>query len=145
MIVSELFVYQDLNDLILPDDSLSGMIPSGIIEKQQLLQKISDQLHFPSYFGFNWDALFECLRNLEWISEKNVFLVHHDVPSLPEKDLRNYLEILQDSVAFWSTDEKNRYQPRDEHYLFVVFPVHCRDTVEKILATPTSGLSSSAS
>lgn len=32
--------------------------------KKELLATVAGQLKFPSYFGNNWDALYDCLRDL---------------------------------------------------------------------------------
>lgn len=37
---------------------------AGCDEKPALLQRIADNLMFPSWFGHNWDAFFDCLVDL---------------------------------------------------------------------------------
>lgn len=37
-------------------------------------KKIAKRLQFPDYFGFNLDALDECLSDLDWIEQPNVVL-----------------------------------------------------------------------
>ena len=38
------------------------------------------EFNFPSYFGKNWDALYDCLTDLRWLKEKNILIVHDDLP-----------------------------------------------------------------
>ncbi|MFR9164902.1 MAG: barstar family protein [Dysgonomonas sp.] len=33
-------------------------------------------MRFPNYFGFNWNALLDCLRDFDWIEEKYIILIH---------------------------------------------------------------------
>jgi RNAse (barnase) inhibitor barstar len=46
-----------------------------VATKEALLSNISTAMSFPSYFGANWDALNDCLRDLSWLKPKGVLLV----------------------------------------------------------------------
>ncbi len=48
---------------------------SSISGKEEFLQAIASALAFPSYFGSNWDALEECLNDLEWHPAKGYVIV----------------------------------------------------------------------
>ena len=87
---------------------------SGVIGKKDLLKQLSDKLEFPNYFGLNWDALFDCLRDLHWIEQQKIILVHDDLPKLIENEFKIYLDVLVDSIQDWEEGE--------EHSLEVVFP-----------------------
>ena len=57
------------------------------------------ELQFPEYFGENWDALRDCLRDLSWLSENKVVIYHEELPRLvAEGDLATYLDILHCTV-----------------------------------------------
>lgn len=89
--------------------------------KRELLIQLSEKLKFPDYFGFNWDALDECLRDFHWIKEGKIVLVHDDLPTLSEREWRIYLDVLISSVQDWKEGE--------EHSFEVVFPESARDQV----------------
>lgn len=40
---------------------------SGVTSDISLFENIDNTMHFPDYFGNNWDALDECLTDLGWL------------------------------------------------------------------------------
>ncbi|WP_419993791.1 barstar family protein [Streptomyces boninensis] len=40
---------------------------TGAAGKGDLLTRTAEALHFPAYFGHNWDALADCLGDLSWL------------------------------------------------------------------------------
>ncbi len=102
-------------------DVFYARLSSEIHNSNQLLQALYQLLWFPGYFGFNWDALSDCLTDLSWIREKKVVLEHSRLPSLPESDLIIYLDILRDAVLSWRTG--------GDHCLEIVFNELDRDRV----------------
>ena len=56
---------------------------NGIERADTLFERVAEAMSFPSYFGGNWDALDECLRDLDaWIDAEGFVLVidHADDP-----------------------------------------------------------------
>ena len=47
----------------------------AVASKQDLMAALSDALEFPDWFGGNWDALDECLRDLGWLEANGHVLV----------------------------------------------------------------------
>ena len=79
-------------------------IPGGIRSKQKLFAIFADTLHFPKYFGWNWDAFEECLRDLSWLPpSRPIAIVHEELPFGPGGDNRGvYLAALRCIVNHWS-------------------------------------------
>lgn len=102
-----------------------AVLPRTIDSKSALLEALATLLAFPAYFGFNWDALFDCLRDFSWITEQDIVLVHLGLPVLPEQQLRIYLRLLRDSVLNWRPGEAHRFD--------VVFAESDQKTVEGLL------------
>jgi hypothetical protein len=50
--------------------------------KGDLLSALARAMEFPSYFGMNWDALDECLRDLSWRPAKGYILLLRDAEQL---------------------------------------------------------------
>ncbi|MCS4226069.1 barstar family protein [Sphingobacterium sp. BIGb0165] len=82
-------------------------------DKNDLFRQLSDILAFPDYFGDNWNALFDCLRDFSWISKRGVVLVQSEIPILSEEELMTYFEIIFSAAKDW-TDT-------DDHYFKVIF------------------------
>ncbi len=92
----------------------------------ELLRSLYYVLWFPGYFGFNWDALYDSLRDLSWMPCKKVVLVHESLPRLNNEDLRVYLEVLRDSVLDWHAG--------DDHVLEVNFRSRDESIIRSILS-----------
>ena len=89
----------------------AAKIPASVRSKQKLLRILAGQLQFPAYFGNNWDALEECLRDLSWLAAGNIEICHLDLPLSPGgQDQRTYLQILQSAAAFWTKNGERRFE-----------------------------------
>jgi hypothetical protein len=128
---------------VLPiEDMFMIRVPSGIQSKEDLFAFYEKAGRFPGYFGENWDALLDCLRDFSWISQRNVCILHEDLPLPDDKtDRQVYLEVLEAAVVDW-VDIRNRKgpfievpdeTPYVEHDLFIVFPPSVKNMVNSIL------------
>lgn len=108
-----------------PDDAFMVRLPAGIKNRDHLLTLLYGLLMLPGYFGFNWDALYDCLRDYNWLDKRLIVISHEELPSLDKQDLKVYLEILADSCLDWKPDE--------EHRLEVVFPKSLRVEILSLL------------
>ena len=70
-------------------------IPYG--EKQRLLKNIAAALNFPDWFGENWDALEDCLTDLD--GEGYVLLFEG---AKPGDDLGVLIDVLRTSAEHWA-------------------------------------------
>jgi RNAse (barnase) inhibitor barstar len=79
----------------------------NIERKEQLLNHVATALHFPGDFGHNWDALEECLTDLEWVDADGYILYYDHIDGLLEKhpdQFETLVEILRDAVGSWKED-----------------------------------------
>lgn len=106
------------------------LLPKAIIGKKELFNVFALQLNFPSYFGENWDALYDCLSDLSWMSS-NVTIIHSDMPfSNKEIEKKIYIELLMDVIQFWENTENDR--------LRVMFPIKYKLEIENLLKNSES-------
>jgi len=90
-----------------------------------LLNEFARALDFPDYFGHNWDALEECLADLEWLPAKGYILLITDAAQvLPndEDEYETFLEILNDAGEAWGSGQAGMGTRRATpfHVLFAV-------------------------
>ncbi|MFV2009403.1 MULTISPECIES: barstar family protein [unclassified Micromonospora] len=74
-------------------------------DANQVFYDFSDALFFPRYFGWNWDALSDCLRDLHWLpADGYLVIVDNAHQLLPDSapDQRTLFRILAQAVRHWS-------------------------------------------
>ena len=98
---------------------------SSIKSKTELFNILYKSLMLPDYFGFNWDALSDCLQDFHWITQQGILLVHDELPSLDDVTFHIYIQILIDAVNDWKEGE--------EHYFEIVFPENVESIISKYL------------
>ena len=77
--------------------------------KEQLLMALKEGLCFPDYFGFNWDALQDCITDLSWLQGivKVDVVIKNSSKLLNDEDdssLQVFLDIMDYAVLFWNGD-----------------------------------------
>jgi len=117
--------FADGTTLYDPAEVFYARIYPHILSSHELLRALYYLLWFPGYFGFNWDALSDCLRGLSWVPCRKVILVHQGLPGLPTEELSAYLEVLNAAVLDWGEDYA--------HDLEVIFPASDEAAVEVLL------------
>src|SRR5690348_1392668 len=117
------FVF-DYNPLANPEDFIAK-VPAGLSGLGELFQALRRELHLPDYFGENWDALSDCLRDLSWIKSRRVIILHDDLPRLDTRALTTYLDVLSECTRDW--------RPGEDHELFAAFPENIRTTIFELI------------
>ena len=73
------------------------VLPETLTRKTQIFDSLEKSLSFP-YFGRNWDALRDCLSDLEWLDVETVVIRHPSVRGLEANDLVTYVDVLRDAA-----------------------------------------------
>lgn len=97
---------------------------AGVRGKEAVLEALARALAFPDWTGHNWDALDEQLRDLSWLEEQRVAILHEQLPHLGT-ELRTYLEILRDAVQ--------EHAAAGDRVLEVVFPASTEKEIRRLL------------
>ncbi|MGN6565355.1 MAG: barstar family protein [Thermomicrobiales bacterium] len=75
-----------------------------ITDKPSFLHASARALHFPRYFGRNWDAFADCLRDLAWAPAPAYVVLYHDVAPFARQapaDWAVALDIFGAAARFW--------------------------------------------
>jgi RNAse (barnase) inhibitor barstar len=73
-----------------------------------LFAEIAEALEFPDYFGHNWDALEECLTDMEWLSGRGYVFVFTEAELIlldEEDEFATFLEVLNDAGEAWASGD----------------------------------------
>ncbi|HVX05872.1 MAG TPA: barstar family protein [Rhodanobacteraceae bacterium] len=77
----------------------------GCHGKDDLLQRIATSFAFPETFGANWDALVDCLGDLEWLPDTGgyAWLFDHaeDFSAASQGDFDMLCDVLDDACRRW--------------------------------------------
>jgi RNAse (barnase) inhibitor barstar len=79
----------------------------NIARKEQLLNHVATALHFPKDFGHNWDALEECLTDMDWVDAEGYLIYYEHIEALQSAgdQFDTFVEILRDAVQSWKEDD----------------------------------------
>jgi hypothetical protein len=72
--------------------------------KQALLEVLAAALQFPAHFGVNWDALYDCLTDLDQAREPGVVVEIHGLGKFARAapgELSRAIETFSDTARFW--------------------------------------------
>ncbi len=81
---------------------------SNVKDKASFLKTAGAAMHFPDYYGKNWDAFEECIRDLAWVpTEQGYVLLYDQVINFALRDHDQWVmarTILTDAVAEWQKE-----------------------------------------
>lgn len=81
----------------------------GARGKSGLLDRFAKALRFPAHFGKNWDALYDCLTDPEWLDGKGWVVIVANAQSFAEKheeDFTAAIDILSGAAEHWRGRKK---------------------------------------
>ena len=81
----------------------------GARGKSGLLDRFAKALRFPAHFGKNWDALNDCLTDLDWLSGKGLVLIVTNANNFAEKHEEPFhtaIDTLNGAAEYWRGQKK---------------------------------------
>lgn len=121
------FIFSENIDVYKDTDPYIVIVDKKDSGAYNLLGNLAVKLKFPDYYGFNWNAMEELMREFDWIPNKRIVIFHTDLPNLLPIEEKTYLEVLQECVEYWWHKEN------PSHELTVIFPPALEDKVRQII------------
>lgn len=108
------FADQDADALVETAESLKFFVADisldGASDKVELMERLADGLHIPSWFGGNWDGLADVLRDLSWLpANDGVLIVLRGASELRDtepEEFNTLLDVANEAAFIWSDDGK---------------------------------------
>lgn len=66
---------------------------------------MASAFRFPEYFGYNWDALDECICDLDWLKFNKVLVVIENYHFMFQNDVKNkefVLQCMNNTAEYWN-------------------------------------------
>ncbi|MFD9424751.1 MULTISPECIES: barstar family protein [unclassified Streptomyces] len=89
-------------------------------DEVSVFQQFSERLKFPEYFGWNWNALYDCLRDLQWLSSDYHILIIESTESVLSGDGGAREEFFR---SLWRAGQRWSYTKRPEGVTLSKFSV----------------------
>ena len=72
--------------------------------RERIFQELARALRFPDYFGHNWDAVYDCLTDLNWLPAAGYVLVLDGFGQLATNEPEQWeigLKVLREACAWY--------------------------------------------
>lgn len=79
--------------------------------RAELFSEITKKLYFPDYFGNNWNALDDCLQDLDWIHAYSIKII-----------VTNFDKILLEKIIFDAKLVTSKAALNTSHPVSIAFP-----------------------
>ncbi|MEW1690044.1 barstar family protein [Streptomyces sp. NPDC091265] len=89
-------------------------------DEVSVFQKFWETLKFPDYFGWNWNAFYDCLRDLQWLSSDYHILIIESAESVLSEDGVAREEFFR---SLWRAGQRRSYTKRPEGLTLSKFSV----------------------
>ncbi len=106
--VTEILAQPALNGVYRLMHPVAGLLlldGRAMTDKQDLLLALGRALELPDYYGANWDALEECLRDMSWRGGPNCLLIEH-ADAIPAAELAMLVDVFLQAGRDWAEEKK---------------------------------------
>ena len=106
-----MYYYRDINDIETKNSFVAKFeLTDNFIEECYV------KLKFPDYFGFNLDALQDCLLDFSWLEESTIIIIIDSVSLSSESNLHDYVSLFCEVEKRWMLYNEKYSLESDEIY-----------------------------
>ena len=121
------YKYKDIKDFYIKNDFNVIEIDFKNIDSEfQLFQLFEEKLIFPSYFGRNWDAFYDCITDLSWLKNRKICILINNIDFI--KQIR-FSEIFFDAIL----DSRNFWLKKKIGFEIILFTDHIEKNDKSLL------------
>ena len=94
--------------------------PPNLNAKDDVFMFYRNALSFPDYFGWNWDAFDECIKDLSWIGNTTVHIIHNEIPlKIDQHQCTTFLSIIHETKFYSRVKNKLciHFRALDKHFV----------------------------
>jgi RNAse (barnase) inhibitor barstar len=103
--VAKVLAHPELNGVYRLSQAVEGLAPvldgRSLRDKHDLLLAIGRVLDFPDYYGANWDALDECLQDMNWRGGGINILIEH-ANAIPVAVMTMLADVFLSASSYWA-------------------------------------------
>ncbi|WP_239078157.1 barstar family protein [Streptomyces sp. SID9124] len=89
-------------------------------DETSVFEKFWEAFEFPEYFGWNWSAFYDCLRDLEWLSSDYYILIIESAESVLSGDDVGREKFFN---SLWRVGRRRSYTKRPEGVTLSTFSI----------------------
>jgi hypothetical protein len=105
----------------------------------QLFREWAAALQFPYYFGHNWDAFEECIRDLDWLCAQRLFIFVSHVDEVLASEPERYVTLMDilGSAVNDRQAQRGRVEDRPELVRVILHADALNSVQERLTASPS--------
>jgi RNAse (barnase) inhibitor barstar len=104
--VAEVLAHPELNGVYRLSQAVEGLAPvldgRTLSDRGDLLVALGSVLGFPDYYGANWDALDECLQDMNWRDGAISVLIDH-ANAIPVSVMTMLADVFLSASSYWAS------------------------------------------
>ena len=89
------------------EQNLVDLDGAQLKNKFDVFNVFSSALHFPRFFGEDWSAFTDCLRDLSWLANKNTAVLLRNAGQLDSALLESLTDALEEARSMWAEEDVN--------------------------------------
>lgn len=101
--IEKIFLVASDNHLVVEIDALK------LLTAKEIMNFLSEELRFPSYFSNNLNSFEECLNDLDWLDEKKIVLMIKNSDFLLNKEKPEIKEAMLDIFFEWNKNYEKSF------------------------------------